>query len=484
MHPRYLKALGWRIGLTLFLLALLLFFAAVRSPSAGAQSGGDPLVLAFYYLWFDDATWGSGTLSDAPAQPYVSSDRAAMGRHIDQARAAGIDALVAAWYGPGGGNPTEANVAALLEEAAARSYKAAILFETNSPFLGGAGDVTAALQHLLGVHAQQPAYLRVDGRPVIFFWRTQNYSVDQWRTIRAQADPNNSAIWIADGTDTSYLAVFDGHHLYSNTWNPPANLEAVNAKFAAQVAQARQSYGQRFWVATAMPGYNDILARPGNGFAQDREGGGYYARSWAAAVASNPNWVVITSFNEWPEGSYIEPSQAFGDGYLGMTAQWSSQFKSGGGAPAGTFIAVASAPAAPPEATAEPTPSGPTAWVETQLLYARSGPGTHFSVVQELSAGAALPVTGRSDTPAPWWQVEVGGQSAWVSGDFVRTSGAVDATPLLALGELGAAVPVSATTLATPVVQLLSAPAARKQVTGAAPTWHPPTLGPVLSPRP
>ncbi len=233
MPPKNLKALGWRIGLTLLLLALLLFFAAARPPSAGAQSAGDPLVLAFYYLWYDDATWTYDRLSDLPAQTYASSDRATMGRHLDEARTAGIDALVAAWFGPGGGNPTEPNVAALLDEAAARGSKAAILFETNSPFLGGTGDVTAALQHLLNVHAQQPAYLRVDGRPVIFFWRTQNYSVEQWRTIRTQADPNNSAIWIADGTDTSYLAVFDGHHLYSNTWNPPANLEAVNAKFAA-----------------------------------------------------------------------------------------------------------------------------------------------------------------------------------------------------------------------------------------------------------
>ena len=483
MPPKNLKALGWRIGLTLLLLALLLIFAAGRPRTAGAQSGGDPLVLAFYYLWYDDATWTSDQLSDLPAQTYASSDRAAMGRHIEQARGAGIDALVAAWFGPGGGNPTEANVAALLEEAAARGARAAILFETNSPFLGGQGDVTAALQHLLSVHAQQPAYLRVDGRPVIFFWRTQMYSVEQWRTIRAQADPNNSAIWIADGTDTSYLAVFDGHHLYSNTWNPPANLEAVNARYAAQVAQARDSYGQRFWVATAMPGYNDVKARHGNGFAQDREGGGYYGRAWAAAVASNPNWVVITSFNEWPEGSYIEPSQAYGDAYLGITAQWSAQFKAGGGAPAGDFVAAAVAPAAPSEPTPDLTPSGPTAYVETQLLYARSGPGTNFSVVQELSQGDALAVTGRSDTPTPWWQVDVGGQPAWVSGDFVRTAGAVDGTPLLALGELGAAVAVS-TPQAVPLLQQMRAPAPADFAPDEAPVVFLKTLGPILSPRP
>lgn len=480
MHPRNLKTLGWRITLTLLFLTLLLLFAAARPPSAGAQSGGDPLVLAFYYLWYDDATWSYDRLSDLPAQTYASSDRAAMDRHIDQARGAGIDALVAAWYGPGGGNPTESNVAALLEQAAARTFRAAILFETDSPFLGGAGDVTAALQHLLSVHAQQPAYLRVDGRPVIFFWRTRMYSVEQWRTIRTQVDPNNSAIWIADGTDTSYLAIFDGHHLYSNTWNPPANLEAVNAGFAGQVAQARQSYGTRYWVATAMPGYNDVKSRPGSGIAQERAGGGYYARSWAAALASNPNWVVITSFNEWAEGSYIEPSQAWGDAYLGMTATWSGQFKSGGGAPAGDFLAAA-APEVAPAATPAPTPSGPTAWVETLLLNARSGPGLNFPIVQELNQGAALPVTGRSDTPTPWWQVDLGGKPAWVSGDFVRTSGAVDGAPLLALGELGAAVPVTTT---QPVAELQRMRAPLNLATNETPSARAASLGPILSPQP
>ena len=38
------------------------------------------------------------------------------------------------------------HAAALLEEANARGFKVGILFETNSPFLGGSGDVVAALQ--------------------------------------------------------------------------------------------------------------------------------------------------------------------------------------------------------------------------------------------------------------------------------------------------------------------------------------------------
>ncbi len=468
MTPRTLN-LAWRIGLTVLLLALLVLLNLVRGvPQAGAQSSSDPLVLAFYYLWFDENSWSYDRLSDLPAQTYSSSDRGAMGRHIDQARSAGIDAFVAAWYGPGGGNPTEGNLAALLEEANARGFKVGILFETNSPFLGGSGDVVAALQHALAAHAAQPAFLRVDGRPVLFFWQTQMYGVETWRSIRAQADPNHAALWIADGVDTSYLSVFDGHHLYSNTWNPPANLESTNAKFAARVESARQSSGApKFWVATVMPGYNDVKVRPGSGFAQDREGGAYYGRSWAAATASRPNWIVITSFNEWPEGSYIEPSAAYGDAYLGLTAAYAGQFKAGGGVPMAPLPPVAAA--APPAAPLV-EPDTPTLFVQTPLLNVRSGPGTEFPVVERAGQGAALALTGRSAAAPAWWQVEIDGQAGWVSGELVRAAGPLEQVPEVSVS---AALPVAAS--AADALPAAASSAAAPPVGG----WRP-----VLSPRP
>lgn len=436
-HSRLFK-IGWRLLLTLVLLALLLLFSTLANPTiASAQSASDPLVLAFFYIWFGQNTWTQGTTSDLPLEPYNSSDRAVMGRQIDQAKAAGIDAFVVAWYGPGGGNPTESTLAALLEEAAARNFRIAILFESDSPFMPGLGDAVSGMQHALNVHAHHPAYLRVDGHPVVFFWRTQRYGAGEWQSVRDQADPARNAIWIADGTDTSYLSVFDGHHLYSNTWSPPADLTAVNQKFAGLVENARQATGApKLWVATAMPGYNDVLAR--GGFAQDREGGGYYGRSWAAALASRPNWVVITSFNEWLEGSQIEPSQQWGDAFLGLTATYAGQFKSGGGISVvfpelrAAPVAIAAAEAAP--SMPEVAPDEPTLYVQTPLLNIREGPGTEFEIREMAKSGDALPIMGHATLDgdaSEWWQVIFDGRPGWVSAEFVQALGPLEQVPTI-----------------------------------------------------
>lgn len=425
---RRLRSKGcWTHSVLAVLIALTLLHAGGAARAAPLrQSSADPLVFAFYYTWFDENTWTYDRLSDLPAEPYASRDRGVMARHIEQAQAAGIDAFLVAWYGPGGGNQTETNLAALLEEAAARGFRIGVLFETDSPFFGGAGDVTAALQHLNAVHAAHPAYLRVDGRPVVFFWRPTIYGVDTWRNIRSQSDPDYANVWISEGTDTGYLAVFDGHHLYSNTWNPPADLTATNQKFAARVAASAADFGaSKLWVATVMPGYNDAKIRA-SGFARDRENGAYFARAWQAAIASRPSWIVINSFNEWPEGSYIEPSAAFGDQYLALAAEWSGTFKG----TAGQYVRPAALPAPAPVAAATPTPrpepDRPTAYVAVSLLNVRAGPGTGHAVVAQFAQDAALPITGRHDAWPDWWQVAHQAGTGWVYAPLVETAGPLE----------------------------------------------------------
>jgi len=280
------------------LISLLLLLTAGLPHPVPAAAQGERLVLAFYYAWFDMTTWQL-PLSDQPAQPYTSTDPAAIGRHVAEAQQAGIDGFVQSWYGPQvENNQTETNFRQLLDVAAQRGFWAAADVEVMSPFFHSTADVVDALNYLLTVHAQHPGYLRVTGRPVVFFWRQGQYSVETWAGIRDQVDPGRSAIWIAEGIDPAYLGPFDGLHLYSVAWSgDPAS---VLTGWGDRVREWSAAQGvSRTWVATVMPGYDDLNTGRAGAFVRPRAGGEYYRQCWSGAIASAADWVVITSYNEW-----------------------------------------------------------------------------------------------------------------------------------------------------------------------------------------
>jgi hypothetical protein len=338
-----------RLLLLLTVAATLVTLLPHLSHAPPAQAEGEKLVLAFYYAWFDKNTWNSGKVPDLPATLYNSDNRDAIARQVDQAQSAGIDAFVLNWWGKG--NRTEKNLKAMLDIAAKKGFRVAVDFDINSPFMGGVGSYADNLRHLHTVHAAHPAYLRYQGRPVVFFYNVSRLPVATWQSLRDQVDPGRNALWIAEGTDLKYLSVFDGHHLYSITWPNRTPPSQTLPKWGDQVRKYGRDKGTtKLWVATVMPGYDDRKARSGSGFARSREGGAYYRQCWQAAIDSKPHWVIINSFNEWPEGSYIEPSRAFGNQYLDLTREWAARFK-------GSDYSVQAVPLASPST---PTPVPPT----------------------------------------------------------------------------------------------------------------------------
>jgi hypothetical protein len=276
-------------------------------------------VLAYYYMWWDPDVFNKTLFQ--PLEPYNSDDLTVIQRHVNEAKSAGIDGFIVDWYGDG--DRTDTNFAHLLDIGGKAGFSATVHFDT--PHFWGADDVTAQLQAFYKHYGNNPALVRYQGQPVIFFWQASTFDNATWSSIRSQVDPNHTSVWIADGDQFGILSgdAWDGISPYAIAWsNDPAG------QLPRWAASARRVAPDKLWNPPVSPGCNDSAARPAT-CVQDRADGAYYQSTWDGALASSPSWaVVVSTFNEWLEATQIEPAQQYGDQYLQLTKQNADAYKS------------------------------------------------------------------------------------------------------------------------------------------------------------
>jgi hypothetical protein len=288
-------------------------------------------VLAFYYPWYNSKTWCLCTMSDLPTIKYNSADEATIERQVNMAASAGITGFISSWWGQG--DQTDSNLAkvlaysATLERTMHLLFASTIYFESDAPALQGEANIVRQLRYLTSNYANSRYFFHWQGKPVIFFWDEFGHgrTLAMWASVRSQVDPHHTMLWSAEGTDLNALSVFDGIHLFSAAyWGiQHNNITAVDQGFRNEIdAYNKAHHTQKIWVAGVLPGYNDtrVPGRQGT-YIVPRDNGATYRASWNGAVASNPDWITITSFNEWFEGSMLEPSVTYGNLYMNLTNQ-------------------------------------------------------------------------------------------------------------------------------------------------------------------
>jgi hypothetical protein len=311
--------------------------------------------MAFYYPWWEENDWTYERMSDVPDPLYSSGDEATIERHIQQADQAGIDVFICTWYGPEE-DRLDARCRRLMEMARemGSDLQVAIIPDQSAwPALKSIDALVNALDVLEQDFMSQSNYFHFQGRPAVFWFNPNSLGgVETWQQVRNRADPNREHFWFGGTDNFDFLDVYDTLYYFDITWETQPG--------AAMASYNRRLNGRAPFIATAMPGYDDMRIRGGH--ARSRENGAYYQHTWEDAVAYNADAVVITSFNEFFEGSHIEPSEQYGDLYLRLTREYVDYFHANVGAsptePTATTVPDASPTPVPAEtAPAEPTPT-------------------------------------------------------------------------------------------------------------------------------
>ena len=338
------------ISLTMALQArALLNVEALAERAGGARSTVSRRVMTFYYPWYGtpDGPGGAGRTmrwrgidaanKDIEASTnypvlgaYDSHDPKLLDQHCRWVENAGIDTFIVSWWGHN--SYSDRAMDKILASCLRHGLCACIYYET-VPKPQTPQTAADDIVKVLNKYGKHPAYLKVDGKPVVFVYgrALKQLGLTGWqKVIEIVNKKHKEGVTPIGGQFSSGAArVFDGVHTYNTAGSlkgmTPADVRKwASGKYESWVRLADQAGS--ISTLTVIPGYDDTKIRK-PGLAVERYDSELYQVQWEQAIKADPHWILITSFNEWHEGSEIEPSLEYQQQYLDLTARYAKSFK-------------------------------------------------------------------------------------------------------------------------------------------------------------
>jgi len=245
-----------------------------------------PIRAAFYYPWFPEAWNQQGMNPFTHYQPglgfYSQDDLSVIRQHITEMQYGKIQAGIASWWGQG--KPTDQRFSSLLKLGEQMGFYWSVYAESEGAGNPSVDAIRSDLQYIHDRYAQSPAYLKISGRFVVFVY----------------AEPADGCAmvnrWTQANTLRAYLVlkIFPG---YQNCSSQPDSWH--------QYAPAAAAYQTRQFSYTISPGFwkgTEPQARLERDLAR-------WMKDIQEMVASQANFQLITTFNEWGEGTAVENAQ-------------------------------------------------------------------------------------------------------------------------------------------------------------------------------
>jgi len=254
--------------------------------------------------------------------PYSSRNESVIDQHFQWIQKSNIGVVAVSWYPPGmadeNGLESDNLIPTLLNIA--HKYKIKVCLHVEPFENRTAENVRKHLQYVKDTYGSHPAYykFRRGGRLLPLFYIYDSYQVksDEWKRLLSRKgdltvrDTDLDGIFIALCVEMQHRysikrSMFDGMYTYfaangftyGSTWK--------NWKSLADYAYKNSL----LFIPSVGPGYVDTRVRPWNNKnTRDRRNGLYYETAWRTALSTSAKIISITSFNEWHEGTQIEPA--------------------------------------------------------------------------------------------------------------------------------------------------------------------------------
>lgn len=246
--------------------------------------------------------------------PYSSRSPAVLDRHMKMIRLSGVGTLSVSWYPPGmaddEGYPWNDLIPLILDKA--EKYQLKVNFHLEPYRNRSAANIVQWSKYILRQYGSHAAFYRYQGKGLFYIYDSYQISPEQWRE-QFVTNPSNKAeayfvglILKSADCPTLRSAGFDAAYSYF------AADGFTEASTSSQWSSIVRQCSPIPFIPSIGPGYIDTNIRPWNSQTTRLRNNGQYYRDrfhdlpWSRR--SNEHLVSITSFNEWAEGTQIEPA--------------------------------------------------------------------------------------------------------------------------------------------------------------------------------
>ena len=257
-------------------------------PAADTSQPSFPIHAAFYYAWYPEAWLRDPVFPYSRFHPsldyYSAYDAHVVRKHADAMLYANLDAGIYSWWSPDGYPQTDERFPRYLAAARTTPFRWAIYYEREGYENPSVEKIRSDLEYIRDRYAAKPAYLRVDGRFVVYVYGN---SADNCDTAARWREANTVGAYIV-------LKGFAGFRTCSaqpDAWH----------QYSAALAEYDFS-PDAFMIAPGFDERSESSPRLSRDVTRWRS-------DIAAMVASNARWQLVLTFNEWPEGTAIESAQ-------------------------------------------------------------------------------------------------------------------------------------------------------------------------------